>query len=148
MEVNNIYTNLVCPDCGNKVQDTFHIIIDFGEDIDEVEIGCMNCYEKFVLSHSELEMEGDNKMKNLDEIMVLAAVVNNNQMGGYYLEICDEQMQVMFTCKDVNSYADYVRINRKYVDNTLWVAKRDVLPDILEKVQDEAMKHKDIFLLV
>jgi len=87
-------------------------------------------------------------MKDLEESMVLTAVMNNNQMGGYYLEICNEQMKVMFTCKDVSSYADYVRINKKYVDTTLWFAKPDVLPNILEKVQDEAIKHNDIFLLV
>ena len=32
-------------------------------------------------------------MKNLEEIMVLVAVINNNQMGGYYLEICNEDME-------------------------------------------------------
>jgi len=53
MEINNIYKNIVCPDCGNKVQNRFHIIFDFGEDIGEVEIGCMDCYEKFTLCHYE-----------------------------------------------------------------------------------------------
>ena len=87
-------------------------------------------------------------MKDLEEIMVLAAVINNNQMGGYYLEICNEDMKVMFTCKDVKSYADYVRVNREYVDSTLWMAKPDVLPNVQMQVQNEAMKHNDVFLLV
>jgi len=87
-------------------------------------------------------------MKNLEEIMVLVAVINNNLMGGYYLEICNEDMEVLFTCKDVDTYADYVRINKKYIDSTLWVAKSDVSSEILEIVQSQSMKHNDIFLLV
>ncbi len=86
-------------------------------------------------------------MKNLDEMTVLVAVINSNLLGGYFLEICNEDMKVLFTCPDVKTYADYVRINRKFVDSTLWMAKENVSNALAMKVQKEAMKHNDVFLL-
>ncbi len=84
----------------------------------------------------------------MDEITVLFAVINSDLIGGYFLEICTEDMKVLFTCKDVKSYADYVRINRKFIDGTLWTAKENVSEDLAFKVYNEALQHNDIFLLV
>ncbi len=55
MEINTEYKNLVCPDCGNKDNNKFDVIIDFGEEISEVKFGCKLCFEMFILSYDELE---------------------------------------------------------------------------------------------
>jgi len=57
MEINTKYKNLVCPDCGNKDDNTFDVIIDFGGDIGEVKFGCSKCHEMFILSYDEIELK-------------------------------------------------------------------------------------------
>lgn len=86
-------------------------------------------------------------MKDLDEVMVLGVVVNNNLMGGYYLEVTNEKMETLFTLASVKEYADYVRANRKYVDATAWFCKSDVSKEIADRVHDEANAYPDILLV-
>lgn len=55
MEINTIYANLVCPDCGNNEKNSFDIIIDFGEEISEIKFGCKICFETFLMLYDELK---------------------------------------------------------------------------------------------
>lgn len=87
-------------------------------------------------------------MKNLEDYTILVAVINDNKLGGYFLEICNENMEKLFVCDTVKLYADYVRLNRRYIDSTLWFAKEDVSLELQNKVQDEVSKYNDVFVKV
>jgi len=82
---------------------------------------------------------------SLKDKNILIAVIINNMLGGYYLNIFDNDMKFLFTFKNVSEYADFVRMNKNYIDKTLWMVNSDVLPDIQKKVQYEAMQQNDIF---
>lgn len=86
-------------------------------------------------------------MKNLDEVMVLGVVINNNLMGGYYLEVTTENMERLFTVNSVKEYADYVRVNRQFIDATLWFCQSNVSKDIAARVESEARQYPDLLLV-
>lgn len=86
-------------------------------------------------------------MKRMDEPMVLGVVINNNLMGGYYLEITNEKMETLFKLNSVKDYADYLRTNREFIDATAWFCKNDVTKDIADKVENEVKQYPDLLLI-
>lgn len=87
-------------------------------------------------------------MKKLDEVMVLGVIINNNLMGGYYLNVTNEKMEILFRLESVKDYADYVRANRSYIDATIWFISEDVNQNIIDLVHKEANSYPDLLLVL
>ncbi len=86
-------------------------------------------------------------MEDLEDITVLGVVVCNNLMGGYYLEVRNEKMETLFTLSSVKEYADYVRLNRKYISATVWFNNNNVDDNLIKLVHKEASSYPDLLLV-
>ncbi len=85
-------------------------------------------------------------MKNLDEMNVLAVIIRNNLIGGYFLEIADEKMKVLFKLNSVDDYASYVRVNRDFIEATMWFTDKDVSIPLMDKVYSEVNNYPDLLM--
>ena len=68
--------------------------------------------------------------------MVLMVVIKNNGLGGYILELINEQKETVCILDTVKEYSDYLKINDNIVV-TVWNIEKNINKQVLEIVRAE-----------